>query len=141
MPKSGSIHISSAFPTQRKDHEFPASVARLGWRYHHLGIPTALPRQAEKHLPAYDMFASGFDTSPYGIEWMRFEESSPLPEIIRTLPQIAFVVDDLETALAGREILFPVSAPSGGVRTAMVLDDGTPVELMEFEGPGSSRAS
>ncbi|MGB7539075.1 MAG: hypothetical protein WBM17_11095 [Anaerolineales bacterium] len=141
MQKSVRSTSPSPLPARRKDHEFPAAVTRLGWRFHHLGIPTAFPRQDEKHLPAFGMFVSGFDTSPYGIEWMRFEESSPLPEIIRTLPHIAFVVDDLETALAGREILFPVGAPSGGVRTAMILDDGAPVELMEFEGQGSSRTS
>ncbi len=134
MPKSGFLHASSALPTRRKDHEFPAAITRLGWRYHHLGIPTVSPRPDEKHLPTYGMFVSGFETSAFGIEWMRFEETSPLPEIIRTVPHIAFVVDNLETALNGREILFDISAPSGGVRTAMILESGAPVELMEFSG-------
>jgi hypothetical protein len=80
------------------------------------------------------MFVSGFETSAFGIEWMRFEETSPLPEIIRTVPHIAFVVEDLEAALEGREILFDIIAPSGGVRTAMILEFGAPVELMEFSG-------
>ncbi len=141
MPESLQPKVASLYPVRREDHKFPAAVTRLGWRYHHLGIPTALPRPGEKHLPAFGMFVSGFDTSPYGIEWMRFEETSPLPEIIRTVPHIAFVVDDLESALAGKEVLFPVSAPSGGVRTAMILEDGAPVELMEFEGQVSSRSS
>ena len=132
MPISVPINASSALPSQRKDHEFPAAVTRLGWRYHHLGIPTVLPRPGEKHLPAFGMYVSGFDTSPYGIEWMRFEETSPLPEIIRTVPHIAFVVDNLEDTLKGREILFDISAPSGGVRTAMILEAGAPVEIMEF---------
>ncbi len=134
MPKSDSIEASSVSPGRRKDHEYPEAVIRLGWRYHHLGIPTVSPRPNEKHLPEYGMFVSGFETSAFGIEWMRFEETSPLPEIIRTVPHIAFVVENLEAALNGREILFDISAPSGGVRTAMILESGAPVELMEFSG-------
>ncbi len=134
MPKTDFITASSVSPVRRKDHEYAEAVTRLGLRYHHLGIPTVSPRPNEKHLPEYGMFVSGFETSAFGIEWMRFEESSPLPEIIRTVPHIAFVVENLETALAGREILFDISAPSGGVRTAMILESGAPVELMEFSG-------
>jgi hypothetical protein len=36
--------------------------------------------------------------------------------------------DDLE----GKEILVAPSSPSAGVRVAMILDDGAPVELLEF---------
>ncbi len=133
MPKSVSIDAFSISPTRRKDHEYPEAVTRLGWR-HQLGIPTVSPRPKNKHLPEYGMFVSGFETSACGIEWMRFEETSPLPEIIRTVPHIAFVVENLEAALKGREILFDISAPSGGVRTAMILESGAPVELMEFSG-------
>ena len=51
---------------KRKDHEPPAAVARLGWRYHHVGIPTDLPRPGEVHLAHLKMYVSGFQTSPYG---------------------------------------------------------------------------
>ena len=42
---------------------------------------------------------SGYETSPYRVEWMRFEAESPLPELIRTVPHVAFVVDDLDEAV------------------------------------------
>ena len=120
----------------RKDREFPPATARDGWRYHHLGIPTHIPRSNEKQLPAFGLFVSGFETSPCGIEWMRYEEGSPVPEIIRTVPHIAFVVDDLEAALEGKEILTDINSPSAGVRVAMIMENGAPIELMEFQtGP------
>lgn len=34
----------------RQSHEDPPAVARLGWRYHHLGIPHSTPRDGEMHL-------------------------------------------------------------------------------------------
>jgi hypothetical protein len=80
------------------------------------------------------MYVSGFDTSPFGVEWMRFEADCPLPKIIRTVPHIAFAVDDLDQALTHQGILLPACAPSQGVRSAMTLHNGGPVELLEFKG-------
>jgi len=34
----------------RRRHEDPPAIARLGWRYHHLGIPHGSPRGGERHL-------------------------------------------------------------------------------------------
>ena len=117
----------------RRDDEPPAVIAELGWRYHHIGVPTAIHRDDEKYLPRYKMYVSGFDTSPYGIEWMRFEQGSPIPEIIQTIPHIAFEVDDLEVALQDREVISPPGSPSDGVRAAMIVHNGAPVELIWFD--------
>ena len=118
--------------TLRKDHEPPAAIAAQGWRYHHLGVPTSVPRPGERYLEQFKMFVSGFDTSPYGVEWMRFEPGSPLPAPIQSLPHIAFEVDDLDAALEGKEILWPPGSPSAGVRAAMIVDNGALIELIEF---------
>ena len=78
------------------------------------------------------MYVSGFNSSPFGVEWMRFEPESPVSELIRTVPHVAFEVDDLETALEGKELIGEPSSPMAGVRVAMILHDGMPVELLEF---------
>ena len=116
----------------RRDDELPPVVANLGWRYHHIGVPTDIPRHAEKYIAQYKMYVSGFSSSPYGVEWMRFEPGSPLPEIIRTVPHVAFEVDDLDAALQGLEMIFPPGSPSDGVRSAMIVHNGAPVELITF---------
>jgi hypothetical protein len=116
----------------REDHEPPAAI-RQGWRYHHVGIPTRTPRLAERYLSHLKIYVSGFESSPYGIEWMRFEEGCPVSELVRTIPHVAFEVDDLDRAVQGKELLGEVSSPSEGVRVAMIVDDGAPVELIEFE--------
>ena len=117
----------------RQDHEPPSAIARRGWRYHHLGIPTTTPRPHETYLAQLKMYVSGFETSPYGVEWMRFEPDCPVSALVQTVPHIAFEVDDLEGALAGQTLLGEVSSPTEGVRVAMILDNGTPIELLEFE--------
>ncbi|MCG6947358.1 MAG: hypothetical protein LJE93_00370 [Acidobacteria bacterium] len=118
---------------RRKEHEPPAAIAEWGWRYHHMGIPTTERRAGEVFLEELRMYVSGFDTSPFGVEWMRFEPGSPVSEIVRTVPHIAFEVDDLGRALEGKELIGVPSSPMAGVRVAMILHNGMPVELMEFE--------
>ncbi|MDD5482342.1 MAG: hypothetical protein PHP98_01630 [Kiritimatiellae bacterium] len=117
----------------RKDHEPPIATARWGWRYHHTGIPTNQIRSGERYLPRYKMHVSGFRKSPYGIEWMRFEADSPISELVRTVPHLAFEVDDIEEALKGKKVLSFPGSPSAGVRTAMIVDNGCPIELIEFK--------
>ena len=113
-------------------HEPPPVVAKLGWRYHHVGIPTEVPRPNETHLERYGLHVSGFSTSPFGIEWMRYSADSPLHPAIKTLPHVAFEVDDLDAALVGQEVISPPGSPSEGVRAAMILVDGAPGELISF---------
>lgn len=116
----------------RRDHEPPAAVARRGWRYHHLGIPTTEPHPDDFHIPGLKLYVRGFRTSPYGIEWMRFEPGCAVSELVRRVPHLAFEVDDLEAALAEIGVAAEITAPSEGVRVAMIEDDGAPVELIEF---------
>jgi hypothetical protein len=124
----------------RRPHDPPAAIANLGWRYHHLGIPHGEPRSDERHVEALGIHIAGFETSPYGVEWMRFDPEAQVPEIIRTVPHLAFEVDNLEVALSGREVLIAPNSPSPGVRVAFIVHDGAPVELIEFNTAGASHA-
>jgi hypothetical protein len=119
----------------RSDDEPPAATAERGWRYHHLGVPYREPRPGEQHIEHLKIFVSGFETSPYGIQWMRFEPECEVPDVIRNVPHVAFEVDDLDEAIVGKEILTPPNSPSGGVRVAMIVHDGAPIELIEFRKP------
>lgn len=99
-------------------------------KYHHIGIPTTTPRPNEKHLPEHKVHFSGFETNPFGIEWMRYEPDCPLPELVKTVAHVAFEVDDLEQELVGRRVIIPPNSPSEGVRVAFIEEDGAPVELL-----------
>ena len=117
---------------KRQDSDPPAAIAQWGWRYHHLGVPTKVAHAGEHYLERFKMYVTGFESCPYGIEWMRFDEGSPIPEIIRRVPHLAFEVDDLEEALQGKEILTPPNSPSDGVRVAMIIHNDAPIELLQF---------
>jgi len=104
-------------------------------QYHHIGIPTDRPLPGERYLAQFKMYVAGYETGPYGIEWMRFEPDCPLPELVKTVPHVAFRVDDLGRALAGQEILIAPNSPSPGVTVAFIVSNGAPVELMQIDEP------
>jgi len=101
-------------------------------KYHHLGIPTMDVKPDETYLPEFGIYVSGFASSPYGIEWMRFTPECTLPELVKTLPHVAFEVDDLEKEIEGQEVLIAPNSPSKGVRVAFIVHNGAPVEFLQF---------
>ena len=101
--------------------------------YHHLGIPTVEPRPHEVYFSNLKMYVSGFEDSPFGVEWMRFEPDCPLPPLVQTVPHVAFRVDNLERALQGQSILIEPNSPSPGVTVAFIVHNGAPIEFLQFD--------
>jgi hypothetical protein len=104
-------------------------------RYHHIGIPTDRPLPARDYSPKYKLYASGYFDSPYGVEWMKFDPGCPLPELVKTVPHVAFVVDDIQSAIAGKQILIEPNSPTEGVTVAFIVDNGAPIEFLQFDRP------
>jgi hypothetical protein len=118
----------------RLDHELAQCVEQWGWTYHHLGIPTTEKRAGEVYIDQFKFYVSGFLTSPFGIEWMRFEDGSPIHPLIKRIPHLAFKVNNVDNELANHNfnIITEPNSPSNGVRVAMIEHDGMPIELIEF---------
>ncbi len=101
-------------------------------KYHHIGLPTQTPQPGETYLEKYKIFCTDHEINPCGIQWMRYEAGSPVPELVKTVAHVAFEVDDLQQALSGQEILIQPNSPSDGVIVAFVVCDGAPVEFLQF---------
>jgi hypothetical protein len=131
------LNFNKQMNASRLDFEPPLAVERWGWRYHHLGIPTNTIMPGEKYMPQFKMYVSGFSTSPFGVEWMRFEDDSPVSLLIKTVPHIAFEVDNLERELRAHDlkIITEPNKTEEGITVAMIEHNGAPVELIEFR-PG-----
>lgn len=121
----------------RLDHELPECFTSWGWKYHHIGIPTKEQKEDERYLPQFKLYVSGFDSNPFGIEWMRFEQDCKIQELIQKVPHIAFEVKDIDWELKNRDlnVISPPgsTAEGNGIRAAMIEWNGAPVELIEFE--------
>ena len=119
---------------KRHETEMPLATEKWGWKYHHLGVPTKEKKSNERYLPQFKFYVSGFPSSPFGVEWMRFDEDCEMHPLIQTVPHLAFVVENLEQELLRPElnlITLP-NPPMEGLRVAMVEHNGAPIELMEF---------
>jgi hypothetical protein len=119
----------------RQDNELPLATSEWGWKYHHLGIPTNVKMPNETYLGKFKFYVSGFDTSPFGIEWMRFEKDSPVNKLIQSVPHLAFEVENIDFELSAHnfKVLSEPELNFEGIRVAMIEHNGAPVELIEFE--------
>ena len=103
-----------------------------GYQYHHLGIPTNERKAGERYIPHLKMYVSGYEESPYRIEWMRFDPDNTLPELVKTVPHVAFEVADLNQAIAGKKVIIEPNSPSEGLLVAFIEENGAPIEFLEY---------
>ena len=68
-----------------------------------------------------------------GVEWMRHEPDSPVHPLVKTVPHVAFAVDDLEAEMAGYEVIIAPNSPSTGTTVAFIVDNGAPIEFLKFD--------
>ena len=99
-------------------------------KYNHIGIPTTEKFEGEIDLPHLKITVSDHQNNPFGIQWQRYWDDAPYPELVKTVPHVAFEVDDLDDAIKGHNVLIEPSSPSPGVLVDMIEVNGAPVELM-----------
>jgi hypothetical protein len=112
--------------------ELPASRGRPV-KFNHIGIPTAGSFDGEIPLPHLKMTVSDHLNNPFGIQWQRYWEGAPYPDLVKTVPHVAFEVDDLAAALQRHHIIIEPNSPSRGVMVAFIEVNGAPVELMQID--------
>ena len=101
-------------------------------KFNHIGIPTASHFDGEIDLPHLKMTVSDHQSNPYGIQWQRYWDDAPYPELVKSVPHVAFVVENLEQELIGKKVIIQPNSPSDGLRVAFIEVNGAPVELMEY---------
>lgn len=102
-------------------------------KYNHIGIPTTEKFDGEIHLPHLKVTVSDHTNNPFGIQWQRYWDDAPYPEIVRKIPHVAFEVSDLDAALIGHKIIIAPNSPSLGVTVAFIEVNGAPVELLQID--------
>ena len=102
-------------------------------KYNHVGIPTTANFDGEIPLPHLKVTVSDHQNNPFGIQWQRYWDDAPYPELVKTVPHVAFEVDDLEEAIRDQKVIVAPNSPSTGVLVAMIEVNGAPVELMQID--------
>ena len=96
-----------------------------------MGIPTTEPRPGERFDARFGLWTSDSPCAAMRVQWHRFAPDSPLHPLIKTVPHVAFKVDDLDRAIEGRTLLMGPYEPIPGYRVAMIEEGGQPIELVQ----------
>jgi hypothetical protein len=102
-------------------------------RYSHIGLPTTSSFPGEIRLEHLKMTVSDHTDNPYGLQWQRYDEDAPYPELVRTVAHVAFEVDDLAAAIEGQRVIIEPNSPNPGVVVAFIEVNGAPVELLSID--------
>ena len=102
------------------------------FRYHHLGIPTTEEFAGSLYLPALKVTVSDHMATPYGIQWMRFDDDCTFPDLVKRLPHVAFEVDDLGKAIRGKKVIIQPNEPAPGILVAFIEEAGAPIEFLQI---------
>ena len=99
---------------------------------HHIGIITNEPKENENYMADAKLYVTDVDASPNKIEFLRFEDGSPMPELLQKQTHIAYVVPDIKAAMEGQEVLLDPFTPAEGVTVGFIVEEGLPIELMQI---------
>jgi|ERR1700722_19944825 hypothetical protein len=124
-------NLNGSRSSHRRVHRrLPLRCARA-WR--RVRRPTTGPFEGEITLPHLKVTVSDHKNNPFGIQWQRYWEGAPYPELVKTVPHVAFEVDDLEAVIKDRQVIIEPNSPSQGVLVAFIEVNGAPVELMHVD--------
>jgi hypothetical protein len=105
--------------------------------FHHIGLPTETPQPHESWVEKTRVWVSNPNLHPQKVEWLRYAPDSTVDDDFRNSPHIAYTVESLDDAIAGKDILLEpgqLGEPPFG-RAAFTMEDGIIVEYIQlFEG-------
>lgn len=100
--------------------------------YMHIGIPVTNKKPGMTYNEGMKIWMSNPEDYDYKIEYLRFEEGTPFPEIMHKNPHVAYKVDNADHYMEDADqVIFGPVALSDTVRIAFIIKDDTIIELYE----------
>ncbi len=102
----------------------------IQYQFHHFGIPVQDGDITGVHSEKAGMYTTD-NPGNFRVQWHRFTDDSPLHPLIKTVPHVAFKVNDLARAIEGEEVILGPYEPIDDYLVAMINDAGVPIELIQ----------
>lgn len=99
----------------------------------HFGIPVSKIASGELYNEELKLYYTDVAASPNKIEFLRFTEECPFPELVKTTAHIAYSVPSVEEAIQGTKVLYGPFYPVEGMTVAFIEEEGIPIELNHIE--------
>lgn len=106
-------------------------------RFHHVGLRAHESQPDEYYITPTKVWVTNPNRHPHQVEYLRYEQDSPIGEEFMDAPHVAYEVDELEPHLVGKDVYlqpFDVGEPPFAT-VAFTREDGLFVEYMKFR-PG-----
>ncbi|MEN6405605.1 MAG: hypothetical protein ABFC77_03950 [Thermoguttaceae bacterium] len=109
-------------------------------QFDHVGVVTTDKKPGERFVPATRVWVTDFQKHPFHVEWLRYESDSPVKGPVRTMPHVAYRVDNIAKAAKTNNLKMLLEPFDGGIAKVgfFQTDDGAVVELMEY-GPRKTK--
>jgi hypothetical protein len=107
-------------------------------RFDHIGVVTDERQPGESWVEATRVWVTSPRAHPFNVEFLRFEDDSPVTGQLRTDPHVAYRVDDIAEAMRGHTVLAEPfqPAPDPAFLTVGFVDvGGCVVEFMQYGNP------
>ena len=99
--------------------------------FHHFGVPIQAKQENETYIEGAKVYITDAENHPFRIEFLRFEADSPMHADVINNPHAAFMVEDLDSALAGQNVIIEPFDATETLRVAFINDNGAVIELMQ----------
>ena len=80
--------------------------------YMHIGIPVTNKKPGMVYNEGARFWVSSVDDYDYKIEYLKFEEGTPFPEVLHRNPHVAYKVDDPWPGLLARAVRRKAGSPA-----------------------------
>lgn len=102
-------------------------------KFDHVGYRSYTKREGESYYAPNKVWITDAAEHPFKVEWLRYDDDSPVLEPVKSQPHIGFVVENLEDAIKNHTLLLGPMVINEHLRVAFVQsEDGVVVEFMEM---------
>lgn len=103
--------------------------------FDHVGIVTNEKKEKESYVEATKVWVTNPKEHPFNVEWLRFEDDTPVEGPVRNQCHVAYRVDSIEEVSAGLKVLIEPFNAGENLRVGFFQsDDGAVIEFMEYKG-------
>ncbi len=102
--------------------------------FQHYGVPTDKSMPGEVYAEDMKLHYTDPEKNPYRIEFIRFDSDCPMPQDLQTKTHVAYMVDDIQAAIVGKEVVLEPTDLSDELRIAFINDGDALIELMQKIG-------
>lgn len=101
--------------------------------FDHIGLSTTIRQPNERYVARTKVWVTDPKLHPFSVEWLRYEEDSRVPDLLRGACHVAWHVDDIARESIGLKVILPPFDSVAGHRVGFFqTEDGAIVELMEY---------